>query len=119
MNEKNKPTTIDEYIAPFPDEVKTILEEIRALVHELAPEATEALSYGIPTFKINGKILVHFAGFKKHIGFYPTPTGIERFAEELSAYEGGKGSVKFPLNQPVPYDLIQKIVIFRVNELTE
>jgi uncharacterized protein YdhG (YjbR/CyaY superfamily) len=111
-------TSIDEYIATFPKETQQILEEIRATIKAAAPEAEEKISYQMPTFTLKGN-LVHFAAFKKHIGFYPIPTGIEEFKNELSVYEGGKGSVKFPLDQPIPNDLIRKIVIFRVKENLE
>ncbi|MCB9431339.1 MAG: DUF1801 domain-containing protein [Ardenticatenaceae bacterium] len=107
--------TIDDYIADFPPAVQEILQTIRATVREAAPEATEAISYQMPTFKLHGN-LVHFAGYKNHIGFYPVPTGIEAFKEELSVYKQGKGSVQFPLDQPMPYDLIRRIVAFRVAE---
>ena len=106
---------VDEYIAAFDPEVQTILQKIREIVKELVPEATEKISYQMPTFYLNGN-LVHFAAFKKHIGFYPTPNGIEAFQEELSKYKGAKGSVQFPLNQPIPYDLIRKIVLYRLEE---
>ena len=113
--EKTAPTTIDEYIAGFPDDVQQILQKIRSTIHEAAPEAREKISYQMPTFFLNGN-LVHFAAFKEHIGFYPVPTGIEKFKKELSVYKQGKGSVQFPLDQPIPYDLITKIVKFRVKE---
>jgi uncharacterized protein YdhG (YjbR/CyaY superfamily) len=112
---QKKYKTIDEYIADFPEDVQVILEDMRQTISAAAPDAEEAISYQIPTFKLNGN-LVHFAGYKKHIGFYPAPSGIEAFAEELAAYEGAKGSVKFPLDKPIPYDLVQRIVEFRVNE---
>ncbi len=116
MESKQPPARdIDEYIARCPAEVQEILRKIRAIVREAAPEATEAIKYQMPTFVLNGN-LVHFAAFKNHIGFYPVPSGIEKFKAELSAYEGGKGSVQFPLNQPIPYDLIRRIVEFRVEE---
>ena len=107
--------TIDEYIANFPEDVQVVLEELRETVRKAAPDAHETIKYQIPTF-VQGGILVHFAGYKNHIGFYPTPSGIERFKQELSAYEGGKGSVKFPLGKPVPYGLIRQIVKFKVQE---
>jgi uncharacterized protein YdhG (YjbR/CyaY superfamily) len=110
-----QPTTIDEYIAGFPPEVQAILENIRAIIRECVPEAQEAIRYQMPTFILHGN-LVHFAAFQKHIGFYPVPSGIEKFREELAAYKGGKGSVQFPLDQPIPYDLIRRIVAFRVTE---
>lgn len=108
-------TTIDEYIATFPKDIQTILQKIRETIRKSAPEATEAISYQMPTFKLNGN-LVHFAAFKNHIGFYPVPSGIEKFKKELSAYKGAKGSVQFPLDRPIPYALISKIVKFRVKE---
>ena len=109
------PKTIDEYIVGFPDDVQEILEKIRATIRQAAPDAEETIKYQMPTFTLKGN-LVHFAAFKKHIGFYPVPTGIEAFKDELSVYEGGKGSVRFPLDQPIPFDLISRIVAFRVKE---
>src|SRR5512139_1272051 len=109
------PQTIDEYIAGFPTDVQDVLQKIRKTIHEAAPEATEKISYQMPTFYLKGN-LVHFAAFKEHIGFYPVPTGIEKFKKELSVYKQGKGSVQFPLDQPMPYELITKIVKFRVKE---
>ncbi|CAM4232591.1 DUF1801 domain-containing protein [Paenibacillus phoenicis] len=109
-------TTIDEYIAQFPPEIQDRLQQIRKLVQEVAPNAIERISYQMPTFETDGRILVHFAAFKKHIGFYPTPNGTKEFAEELSHYKGGKGSVQFPLDQPLPLDLIRRIVLFRAAE---
>ena len=114
--ETNKASTINEYISSFPEDVQNVLEKIRKTIKEAAPDATEAISYQMPTFKINGKNLVHFAGYKNHIGFYPIPSGIEAFKKELSTYKQGKGSVQFPLDRPIPYDLIKKIVIYRVDE---
>ena len=109
---------IDEYIAGCLEDVQPILQKIRAVIHEAAPEAGETINYGIPTFTLKGN-LVHFAAFKKHIGFYPTPSGIEKFKNELSVYAGAKGSVQFPLDQPIPYDLIRDIVLFRVKDTLE
>ena len=109
------PQTIDDYIASFPADIQAILQKIRLLIRQAAPDAEEAIKYQIPTFILNGN-LVHFAAFKNHIGFYPTPTGIEAFRQALSAYDGAKGSVQFPLDQPIPYDLITDIVKFRVTE---
>lgn len=109
---------IDEYIAAFPDDVQQVLHKIRAVIREAAPDAAETINYGIPTFTLHGN-LVHFAAFKKHIGFYPTPSGIEKFKEELSVYESAKGSVQFPLAEPIPFDLIRQIVKFRVKESLE
>jgi uncharacterized protein YdhG (YjbR/CyaY superfamily) len=113
----NKSTSkeIDKYIAGFPKEVQVILEKVRKTIRKAAPKAQETINYGIPTFTLEGN-LVHFAGYKGHIGFYPTPGGIEKFKKELSVYEGAKGSIKFPLDQPIPYDLISKITAFRVKE---
>lgn len=110
--------TIDEYIAGFPDDVQAILQKIRITIREAAPDAQETISYRMPTFTLKGN-LVHFAAYKKHIGFYPIPTGIEAFQDELSVYKQGKGSVQFPLDQPIPYDLIGRIVAFRVKENLE
>src|SRR5215208_3294703 len=107
--------TIDEYIAGFPNDVQGILQKIRLTIRKEAPDAEETIKYRMPTFTLKGN-LVHFAAFKNHIGFYPTPTGTEKFQKELSVYEGAKGSVRFPLDQPIPFDLISKIVKFRVKE---
>ena len=113
--DQTAPKTIDEYIAGFPDEVQEILQKIRKTIRTAAPDAEETISYQMPTFTLKGN-LVHFAAFKKHIGFYPTPTGIVEFKKELSAYEGAKGSVRFPLDKPIPFALISRIVKFRVKE---
>ncbi|MGI0024288.1 MAG: iron chaperone [Nitrososphaera sp.] len=98
---------MDEYIKTFPKDVQGILEKMRQTIRKVAPEATEAISYQMPTFKLNGKNLVHFAAFKNHIGFYPIPSGIEAFKKELSPYKQGKGSVQFPIDRPIPYDLVK------------
>jgi uncharacterized protein YdhG (YjbR/CyaY superfamily) len=108
-------STIDEYIADFPAEIQDILQQVRRTIQEVAPEAKETISYAMPTFTLHGN-LVHFAAFKNHIGFYPTPSGVEEFKERLSVYKGAKGSVQFPLTQPIPYDLIKAIVLYRVAE---
>jgi len=108
--------TIDEYIKIFPQDVQSILERMRQTIRKAAPEAVEAISYQMPTFKLNGKSLVYFAAYKHHIGFYPVPSGIKAFKKELSQYKTGKGSVQFPIDKPVPHDLVKKIVIFRVKE---
>lgn len=110
--------TIDEYIALFPDDVQKKLRELRAVIKAAAPDAGEKISYQMPAFTLHGN-LVYFAAFKNHIGFYPAPRGIEEFKDELSAYKGAKGSAQFPLDQPIPYDLISKIVKFRVKENLE
>ena len=114
---KTKPTSadVDKFIAAYPKEVQETLNKVRETIREAAPEAEETINYGIPTFTLNGN-LVHFSALKTHIGFYPTPSGIEKFKKELSKYEGAKGSVKFPLDRPIPYTLISKIVKFRVKE---
>ncbi|MDD3877332.1 MAG: DUF1801 domain-containing protein [Bacteroidales bacterium] len=105
---------VDLYIASFPVDVQIILENIREIIKNTAPNAVESLSYKMPSYKINGKPLVYFAGYKSHIGFYATPIGHIKFKEELSEFKQGKGSVQFPLHKPIPYDLIQKIVEFRL-----
>ena len=112
------PKTIDEYIAACPKDVQEILEKVRATIRKAAPEAEETIDYQMPTFKLKGN-LVHFAAHKKHIGFYPTPSGIEKFKDEISMYEWAKGSVQFPLDKPIPYDLISRITEFRVKENLE
>jgi uncharacterized protein YdhG (YjbR/CyaY superfamily) len=106
---------MDAYIARYPDEVQDLLQQIRALIRQVAPDAQEAIKYGIPTFVLNGN-LVHFAAYNSHIGFYPTPSGIEAFRDELSQYPVAKGTIRFPLEQPMPLDLIRRIVEFRVGE---
>ncbi|MGA7607834.1 MAG: DUF1801 domain-containing protein [Anaerolineales bacterium] len=111
----NKVTTIDEYIATYPEEVQQILKDMRTTIKAAAPEATEKISYQIPTFYLKGN-LVHFAAFKNHIGFYPTSSGIQAFKKELSVYDGAKGTVRFPMDKPLPLKLISKIIKFRVEE---
>jgi len=111
------PTTVDAYIAQFPPEVQRLLAEIRAVIRAAAPEAEEKISYRMPGYAQCGA-LVWFAAFKRHIGFYPTASGIAAFKDELSAYKTARGSVQFPLDQPIPYDLIRKIVRFKVAENT-
>jgi len=109
------PKNIDEYIAGFPRDVQQVLKQIRATIKNVAPDAEEAIKYQVPTFVLNEN-LVHFAAFKNHIGFYPTPSGIAAFKDELSRYESAKGSVQFPIDEPMPLSLIGKIVKFRVKE---
>ncbi len=104
---------IDEYIAAFPADVQKSLQEVRATIRKAAPKAEEAIKYGIPTFVLNGN-LVHFGGYNNHIGFYPAPSGIEAFKKELAPYEAGKGTIRFPLDKPIPLTLIKKVVEFRV-----
>lgn len=113
---QTSPKDIDEYIAGFPNDVQKILEKIRMTIRKAAPRAEETIKYQMPTFTLNGN-LVHFAAFKNHIGFYPVPRGIEPFKDELSAYEGEKSTARFPLDKPIPFDLISKIVKFRVKNL--
>lgn len=110
----NKPRTVDDYIALYPEAVREVLHKIRKTIKESAPQAEEAISYGIPTFKLNGN-LVHFGAFKAHIGFYPSPKAIEYFKQELSQYKQAKGSVQFPFDD-VPFSLIKKIVAYRVKQ---
>lgn len=112
---KDEIKTIDQYIELFPMDVQIKLKKIRNLIKEIVPEATEAIKYQMPTFILK-KNLVHFAGYKNHIGFYPVPTGIEAFKKELEKYPTSKGAVQFPHDKPIPYDLIKKIVKFRVKE---
>ncbi|MCE5213499.1 MAG: DUF1801 domain-containing protein [Methanobacterium sp.] len=112
---RKKYQSVDEYVSAFPESVQIILEKMRMVIRESAPEAVETINYGMPTFQLNGN-LVHFAAYKKHIGFYPTPSAIEAFKDEFSSYKSSKGAVQFPLDKPIPYDLVRKMVIFRVRE---
>lgn len=107
--------SIDAYIAGFPEDVQAVLQQIRQVIQQAAPEATEAISYQMPTFRLHGN-LVHFGAFKNHIDFYPAPTGIAEFEQELASYKQGRGSVQFPLDKPIPYDLFARITRFRVAE---
>lgn len=114
---KSSPKTIDQYIAGFPAEVQNILEKIRTTIRKAAPKADESISYGIATFKLDGRPLIYFAAYKSHIGLYPMTAGIKtKFKKELSSYEGGKGTLKFPLDEPIPFALIGRLVKFKVNE---
>jgi uncharacterized protein YdhG (YjbR/CyaY superfamily) len=115
MEASKKFKTVDEYIAAFPPEVREVLEKVRAVVKKAAPGAKEKISYGMPGYKLRHN-LVYFAAHKSHIGLYPTPSATGAFAKELEPYESGKGSIKFPLNNPIPYDMIRRIVEFRVKE---
>jgi len=112
---QTQPKDIDAYIAGFPETIQIILQKIRATIREAAPGAQETISYRMPTYTLKGN-LVHFAAYKRHIGFYPAPSGIDQFIDELAIYRAGKGSLNFPLDQPVPYALISEIVKFRVQE---
>lgn len=109
-------TNIDEYIALYPKDVQEKLQKIRRVIQDEAPDAVEAISYQIPTFKLHGKNLVHFAAFKDHLSFFPTSSPIEVFKDELAHYKIAKGTIQFPIGQPIPFDLIRKIVRFRVQE---
>jgi uncharacterized protein YdhG (YjbR/CyaY superfamily) len=115
MKTSQSPRDIDEYIANFPTDTQAILQKIRQIIKTAAPDAQETINYQMPTFTLNGN-LVHFAAFEKHIGFYPTPSGIEKFKKDIDPYKNAKGSVQFPLDQPIPYELIRKITEFRVQE---
>ncbi len=117
-NNKTGFTSIDEYIATFPEDVQKILQELRATIQACAPDAKEKISYQMPTFDLEGN-LVHFAAFKNHIGLYPTPSGTEAFKDQISIYQGAKGSIKFPIDEPLPMGLIKDIVQFRVAENLE
>lgn len=108
--------TVDNYIKSFPENVQVLLKQVRAVIKENAPEAAESIAYQMPAYKTNGKPLVYFAAFKNHVGFYATPTGHSEFAKELTKYKQGKGSVQFPYGKPIPFDLIGRIVKFRVKE---
>jgi uncharacterized protein YdhG (YjbR/CyaY superfamily) len=109
------PRDIDEYIAGFPEDVQSILQKVRETIRKAAPDAVESIAYQIPTFVLKGN-LVHFAAYKRHVGFYPTSSGIEKFKDELSKYESSRGAVRFPLDQRIPYGLISRIVKFRVKD---
>jgi len=111
--------TMDEYIEAFPKNVRTILEKLRDTVRKAAPEAVELVSYDMPTFKIDGERLAYFGAWKNHIGFYSIPEGNAAFRKELAPFEGPKGSLRFPMDKPIPYDLVKKIVVFRKKEIQE
>jgi uncharacterized protein YdhG (YjbR/CyaY superfamily) len=113
---KSQSKSIDEYISQFPKNVRNVLEELRRIIKESAPEAEETISYGIPTFDLNGRHLVHFAAYKSHVGFYPTSSGIKAFKKELSPFKTSRGTVRFLLDKPIPFDVVKKIVRFRVRE---
>lgn len=114
----NKLADVDSYIAAFPEDTQHVLKDIRATLHKAVPEAKEAITYDIPTLKLNGKNMVHYGAFEHHIGFYATPDGHEEFEAELSSYKRGKGSVQFPLDKPMPLDLMRRIALFRAQQLT-
>ena len=110
------PASIDKYIVAFPDDVQTLLRQMRRVIHDAAPQAEEVMSYGVPGFR-QKKNLVQFGAARQHIGFYPTPSAIEAFAEQLSPYTTSKGAIQFPLDQPIPYDLVRAITEFRVKQV--
>lgn len=112
----SKPENIDEYIATFPENTQKLLQQVRTSIKKVVPAVEETISYGIPTFTLNGGYLIYFAGYKNHISLYPAPRGNELFKEELSAYKGGKGTVQFSLDKPMPFNLITRIVKFRIKE---
>jgi uncharacterized protein YdhG (YjbR/CyaY superfamily) len=118
-SKRTAPKNIDDYIAGFPEDVQKILQKVRTTIRKTAPSAEETISYQIPTFKLNGTYLIYFAGFKNHISLYPAPRGAEEFKKELAAYEGGKGTVRFPLDKPIPFDLIKRIVKYKIKENQE
>ncbi|CAN5606526.1 DUF1801 domain-containing protein [soil metagenome] len=111
-----KPNNINEYIAGFPKETQKVLEQIRATIKKAIPDAEETMSYAIPTFKLNKNYIIYFAAYKNHVSLYPAPRGVEAFKETLAAYKGGKGTVQFPLDKPIPLNLITRIVQFRIKE---
>jgi uncharacterized protein YdhG (YjbR/CyaY superfamily) len=117
--DKKRFTTIDEYISTFPEETQVALEKVRQAIHNAAPEATETISYDMPTFDLNGKHLVFFAGWKHHISLYPTPAGDAAFQQELAHYKKVKSTVQFPLDEPIPYDFVEKLVTFLLLETPE
>jgi uncharacterized protein YdhG (YjbR/CyaY superfamily) len=117
--DQSAPTAIDAYLATFPPEVQALLQQIRQVIHEAVPNLGEAISYGMPSFTLNGQYLLYFAAYKKHIGLYPAPTGVEEFQEAVALYGGGKGTLKFPLDKPIPFDLIDRVVRFRAKEQAE
>jgi uncharacterized protein YdhG (YjbR/CyaY superfamily) len=119
MTDKKRFTTINEYISTFPGEAQAVLEQVRQAIHKAAPEAVETMSYGMPTFNLNGKHLVFFAGWKHHVSLYPLPAGDEAFQQELSQYKRAKGTIQFPLDKPIPYDFVEHIVTFLIRESPE
>ena len=119
MTDKKQFTTIDEYISTFPVDTQVILEKMRQAIHKAAPDAVEAISYNIPTFDLNGKHVVFFAGWKQHISLYPLPAGDEAFQQELAHYKRAKGTIQFPFDKPIPYDFVEQIVTFLIRESPE
>ena len=119
MTDKKLFTTIDEYISTFPADIQAILEKVRQAIQKAAPEAVETMSYGIPTFNLNGRHLVFFAGWKRHISLYPIPAGDEAFQQAIAHYKRAKGSIQFPFDKPIPYDLVEQIVTLLIKETPE
>jgi len=119
MTDKKIFTTIDEYISTFPGEIQAVLEKVRQTIRKAAPEAAETISYGIPTFNLNGKHLVFFAGWKHHLSLHPIPAGDEAFQQELSHYKRAKGTIQFPFDKPIPYDFVEQIVTLLQRESPE
>lgn len=113
MQKRAKPKDVDEYIASFSSDVQKILKKIRGTIRKAAPNAVESISYQIPTYKVDGTVLIYFAGFAKHVGIYPAPREATEFKKELAAYKGGKGTIQFPLDKPIDHDLIARIVKFK------
>ena len=119
MTNKKPPTTIDDYISTFPADIQAILEKVRQAIQKAAPEAVEIMSYGIPTFDLNGKHLVFFAGWKQHISLYPQPAGDEAFQQEIAHYKRARGTIQFRLDKPIPYELVEQIVTLLMKETPE
>src|SRR5438270_8669003 len=119
MTDKKLYTTIDEYISTFPEDIQAVLEKVRQSIQKAAPETVETMSYVIPTFNLNGKHLVFFAGWKHHISLYPIPAGDEAFQQELAHYKRAKGTIQFPLDKPIPYDFVEQIVTLLMKESSE
>jgi len=116
---RTAPKDVDDYIAGFPADVQKVLEKVRKTIRKAAPKAKESISYQIPTYKLDGKVMIYFAGFAKHVSVYPAPRDAKEFKKELGAYKGGKGTIQFPLDKPIPYDLITRIVKFKLKRITE
>jgi uncharacterized protein YdhG (YjbR/CyaY superfamily) len=119
QSQKNKVENIEQYISPFPKDIKSKLVKLRKTIKKIVPNAVETISYGMPTFKLNGKNLVHFAAYQNHIGFYPTPSGVSAFKKELSKYKTSKGAVQFPIDMEIPHALVEKIVRHRVRQVLQ
>jgi uncharacterized protein YdhG (YjbR/CyaY superfamily) len=116
---RSAPESVDDYIAGFPADTQRVLEKIRRTIRKTAPKAEESISYQIPAYKVEGKVLIYFAGFAKHVSVYPAPREVKEFKKELAAYKGGKGTVQFPLDKKIDYDLISRIVKFKLQKIEE